>query len=394
MSTEIKVDFKKLLPASMKETRWGEWVEAYQDLLSDFKQEKVDILIDRFNSDLMTSDQFKIIAAKFGWNLSSYDGWANELEYFKRQFLLIVDRILFKTTRRAYLDEFYIYNLYGDVYPLLQEDVDLVPYELWHESGENNEVIDILDSGDDNILYYQPYTFDGLFEFDGPNTFDTVYPIYGNPRESGLVDGFLDTPAIMRMLDEEEFLSYLIRQFIIQFKYNLVENSSEFLSTNTMLALYNDVQQIKRLTEKEYYEPRLNIRYTDSGLTSTSYDDFDRNEDIAQMQTICDSGSLFNELFEVQFGDGAHSTFDLLTISGVSSYLSTVTSGNLITEQTDDTWYVRKKLYENDTFEDFTEIALLYSGQCFLYSTFPAVRYPTGARANISFDFVDINYTP
>lgn len=395
MASEIKVDFKKYLPSSMRDTRWGEWIEAFQDLTSDFKQEKIDILIDRFNSDLMTDEHFQTLCSKFGWNLSVYEGWSNQSDYFKRQFLTLTDRILFKTTRRAYLDEFYIYNLYGDVFPLIeQDDGTLLPYETWQEFSELPNVVNILDSADDNILYYQYYTVDGQFKIDQEQTSDMYFNIYDNIQESGLNEAWLDTPSTIRTLDEESILDYMKRQFIIQYTYNLVENNNEYLSSNSMLAFWNDVKQIKRKTEKIYFEPKLKINYTnDSSIQTTQYEDFDRNEDIASMQTICASSDLFNEAFNIQIGNGSHDTLNFSLISGVSSPTATLTSGNLIKELNEDTWYIRKAINENDTFEDFSEIALVYSGTCFLYSTFPTVRYPD-TYGNVSFEFTDLNYVP
>ena len=387
----ISIDFKRFLPSNMREERWGEFMEAFQDLSGDLLDEKIKLLVTQYIDEEMTDDDYKNLINLFGWELSSYEGWADDSEYFRRQALTAVSRIIYKTTRKCYKDEFYIWNLWGDVYPLVKNiDNTLEPFEYFWDSDENPNTVDILDPSADNALYFQNYTFDGLFKFDEGQTFDQKYTVYFKPIASDLLEAWLDSPEIVRTLDEQSQIDYLSRQLLLQYRFKLAEDTTQFLSANSMRAFNNDVKQLKRKTERVYYEPILEINYngTSGSTYTTEYETFDRT-DTTEQQTFF-RASNFSQLSSIHLGNSFHTIIDD-SISGVASLSEVIPVSNLEIEQESDIWYIRRILYDFQETYDFSEIALYDSiSGCFLYSTFPYCRYLSGELySNIQFTFED-----
>lgn len=190
----ITIDFKKYLASALRTTRWGELIEAYQSVLSELDEDLIEKMLNQYDLDNATITDYQNLLYRFGWNYSTYVGWTSQLEYFKRQALTCVDRIKYKNTRRAYLDELYVFNLTGDVYPLKEEtDETLTPYLDWWTSPEVREDLDQkLDPELPNILYIIPYGVDRGFALDVGYTFDEVTIYYDDPIDMGGNRTYLD----------------------------------------------------------------------------------------------------------------------------------------------------------------------------------------------------------
>lgn len=385
------VQFKKYLASSLRNTRWGELIEAYQSIVGELDDDLIKKMLDQYDTDVATITDYINILEGFGWNYSSYDGWTASLEYFKRQALTCVARIKYKTTQRAYKNEFYIFNLIGNVYPLQRlVDDTLEPYIEWWSDPETGEIINILDSEDDNVLYNIPLRFDGGFELDSIYTFDSTIAYYDNPKTSGLGPAYLDTPSTIIRLDQSSILDDLTRFILIQYEFNKVEDASYFLSTNSVKALYNDIKLIKRLTEQVYFEPILKLYYnTDGSVKTTTYLNFEQDgESVGEMKTIL-MDDQFTDLNKIIVGDGSHSTIDG-TITNVVSPVQTITSANIVPDTENPRTEFRKALNDKDQFVDFSEVACFDSSDnCFFYATFPMVKYYNKEQcySNIKFHF-------
>ena len=392
----IPIDFKKFLPYNLRSTRWGEMIEAYQSIMGELDTDLIEKMMNQYDLDNATSTDYQYILSGFGWQYSSYTGWAEETEYFKRQALTCVDRILYKTTRRAYLDEFYIFNLTGDVYPLKEElDGTLAPFTSWWDHSEVEvELVQILDSELPNILYIIPFKFDRGTTLDDGSCFDDSTTYYDDPIYLGSDATYLDMDSSMagflEILDGYTELETLTRFVLIQFKFNKVEDASYFLSTNSMRAFYNDVKIIKRITESVYFEPILELPYNTAGtVRSTSYDNFVSGETGGTMQTIMIADS-FSDLTTIIVGTGAHSTVDA-TITNVQTPVYTISSDSIIADDDNPLTEFRKALSVKNKFYNFSEVAFFDSGgTCFFYATFPEVQYYKGERcySNIKFKFI------
>lgn len=389
------VDYKKLLLSNMRNTRWGEWVEAYQDIIdNDLIPDKIDIILDQFNIDEMTSTDFQNIADKLGFPLFIAEGYTNTTKYFKRELLSIVPKIINKTAHNSYLYELHIFSLRGEVYPLLEEGGYLIPKWDWWTSNENPAIINILDSGDDNLLYYLPTKLGkNITKLDEGYKLDTLIPTYDNPKSSGLVDSMLDEDDtnLLQNLDQESFIINLTRSILLTYSFTEAETSTAFLDDNSLLAFYNDTILLKRKTERIYFEPKLKIYFkTDNSLVTTTYPLLDGTGSTNQYSMLI-SGDI-SLTRTIKIGDSAHTTING-SITNVDNEILSLDRYNdmeeFISEDSVNGLALRKNLQDFNKFIDFTEIALLdEGGNCLLYATFPEVKYNSKMYSNISFDFI------
>jgi hypothetical protein len=374
----ITKDWTKLLPSNLKSvTKWKEFIQAYQSTIASLKDEKITTIHDQWIIDKATETDLKNLLIRFGWNLSYYEGWAITKEYLKREVETIIKRILYKNGRKAYIAEGYIFNLYADVYPLVKivEDNSISPFIDYWTSTELSSVINILDSGDDKLLYYT-----------------LGIPVYEDPKESGFAPAYLDTTSTITMLDQASYVDSILRSIMFSYKFNFIENATEFMSLNSLKAIDNDCKQIKRKTEQMYYEPNLHINYGTSGqLITTNYVDYERLLSGSQKTMFFGSPTSFSSMINsgsVQLGSGALTTINS-SISSVQGLVCTISAFDTLTSITEAPFLYRRKLYEKAMVPDFTEMACFTSsGQCFMYSTFPKVILNSGSfYSNIAFTF-------
>ena len=268
----MALDLKKLLPSNMRNNRWGEFIEVLQNILiDDVKVNKVDIIKTQYQIEQATTAELKRLASMFGNNVQTLTGYTLSDRYIQRSLLTLIPRILYKNTRRGYKNIHYIYNLIGDIFPLYEDNDSgsLKVLENWWTSSEYEEIINILDSGDDNLLYKLPIKLDtGLTTLDQGDELDTYYNVYSSSVSSNLPDGYLDSGDITT-LDEVAVLDNLTRHLIFTYKHIFVEDSSDFLSFNTHLTLRDNLKNMKKATEIIYIEPKLEINTNSNGTATT-----------------------------------------------------------------------------------------------------------------------------
>ena len=181
----MSIDFKKLLPSNLRDTRWGEYLEALQAVMSEIKSSKIDIIENQFNIDIMTDDDIIKMRDYLGYVFLSFtetDNYTDTTRFLKRQIQTVVPRILNRNNLKAYQYNFYIYDLIANLYPMYYDDENeiLIPKNDWLTFDEIPEgVIDTLDAGGDNILYYD----------------EDLQPVYDVPQETGFDDQYLDTDS-------------------------------------------------------------------------------------------------------------------------------------------------------------------------------------------------------
>ena len=176
----MPIDYKKLLPSNLRETRWGELVEAVQSVLNDIKTNKIDIIENQFDIDEMTDTQINNMRDTLGYQFLNYGaGYTSSNRYLKRQLLTILPRILNRNNLKAYQYNFYIYDLIANIFPMTYDSTTqyftpITNWWSWDESVYN--VVDRLDLGVDRILYYDSFG----------------NPVYADPKNLGLSMEFID----------------------------------------------------------------------------------------------------------------------------------------------------------------------------------------------------------
>ena len=389
----MNISYKKLLPLNMRETRWGQYIEVFQNIMSEIKTQKVDVIKNQNDIESMTFDQFVSLAKKYGFDLVTYAGYTSTEYYLKKQVKTIVKRIETRNTRPGYQYINYVYDFLGDAYPIMSDGGELFPNTAWWDLFETDLTINTLDSADDNLLYNFPIQFDESDFFDVTDesiAWDYTYPVYSSPKETSLNEAFLDT-SNFETLDLEPMLNKMTRGILIHFSPKFVENNLEFFSYETMLAYVHDCLLNKKRTERLYFEPTVYIigKY-DKTKRITNYTSYDGSIS-SQQKTLLIKDNLAS-VSDIHFGNSHHTTIDN-TITDVSSPinnydLSILTDCDLIMQNTHHL-QIRKKLKAPFTFENFSEITLYNSnGECLLYSCFPKINYVEKSRNNV---FLDIS---
>lgn len=391
-----KLEFVNFLPNNMRGVdRWAEFVSVFQDVTKEFTEDNINILLDQFNKDLMDQDDFINLSINLGWDIIYGEGWTSNLEYFKRQCLTIVPRILNKTTRNSYAYNFWPFNLVGDVFPFYESDAtgsfSLEPFWDFWDLNEDPDSILTLDSGLDNILFYSKESIESSsFQFDG-DALNQQFPIYGTPRIDGFPLSFLDSNN-PPTLDDTSRIRFITRNILVTYAFPLIENSNEFLSSETLRAFYGDTQRLKRVTETLYYEPVLDLQYnTDNTSVTTSYENFEQTETANQETILIGSVLDFENVTSILLGSGQVADINIgpYCVDGV---VLEIGSGDIIyDEETLTVPFFRKRTRSEDIIPDFTEACFLNEASgVILYSKFPEIKYDSNMNCGIRFNLIEV----
>jgi hypothetical protein len=376
----MTVNFKNLLPVAMRTTRWGQLAQAYQTIWDDLIDEKINPILNQLDIDNATTDEIKLLFQKFGFNLSSYQGFCSTDEYYKREAITLALRILYKTARNSFLYTLYIYNLLGDIFPLYTDETTgtLFPIDDWWENNEFTTVLDELDAGEENILYYSG-----------------GQPVYDDPRSTGFSTTTLDADDFPT-LDMQSNVDAITRYLLLSFKYLFVEDATQFLSQYTIKALVNDISQVKKATETPFFEPNLFINFNDDkSVRTTVYNNYEQNLSGVSQESIYISGSL-STMYKIKFGTGRHNIIDnsitdvqIASFEVLASQLTNCThASSEYTSGVSSYTSYRKQFTYPQKLTEFSELSLMHiSGGCLGYSTFPVVKFPTNMNSNIQLSF-------
>jgi len=328
----------------------------FQSIVADLKTEKIDAIKYKNDINNMTTNEIFDISDKFGYTLLSLDGYTSTEDYLRKEVKSLIPRIQWKNTRTAYKWLFYIFNLIGDIYPI--RTIGLDPTFRVVDDYWTNESINIT----------QTFTLDP----DPADTLDSTTGLW------------------ISILDQTTSAVTILRHLLISYAPRFIENTTEFISLNTLKVFLSDVKQTKRATEIPYFEHQLIVpAYLNKTLYTKTYTTYDESSS-ANMYSILTGSNLTNFNF-MEFGNGARSSFASGTISGVVSLvktLRTTPSGEIqfIESLSANQLYGRRIITDKNIFPSFTEIALKDANSgCLLYSTFPKVQWDEKMFSSILF---------
>lgn len=371
----MNVNFKKLLPNILQNTRWGQLIEAFQEVLETIKLQKADRLKDQFILDNMTDNDLIRGGRSLGYNISYRDGFTSTPEYLKRQYLTIIPRILNRTLDKGYQHISNIYNLDYNTFPMYykSEESRLVPITNWKTNLETETE---------------------------PQKLNT-----------GLK---LNTPEFPNLNKTNEIGSFT-RNLLYSIQHNNIETADEFMSDNTFRALFGDVKRHKKRTEVMYYETNIELDHPlsdiiSSGVNSQLYYSYDLSSS-GEVRSYFTSGDLLG-IHHIKLGNSKwnidESNKDLITDVNAFTYRLDITSGDIldpnissgelasgevgwntdVSIQTSDTLRARKWIYPNQrlytissgditksNIDYFSEMALFDSSSGMVaYAEFPKVN--------------------
>ena len=337
------IDLRKIMPANLRTVqRYTDLINAYQTYLYQDVKPQIDLFEERLNFDSIGVDDIPKILFDYGHVLSQGAGYTATERYLRKELQTMIKRLRAKGAEPSYKYLFYVFEVMGDVYPLIYKpDGSLEPFLTWLTSDENDP---------------PPLQLDTSLTLD-QNPYEFSYPYW--------------------TLDWGAFTSATTRHFLISYSPEFIENATEFMSTTTAIAFSNDVEQNKRKIEIPHYEFRLYAAANaDTTLTTEVWNNYENTISANQYSIrITNSLSLQNAAY-IQFGNGAHSPVNN-SITSVQSLIQQIPlSSMLIKQKTSTQLYFKNVIYPTTRLFDYREICVLdASMNPIFYSTFPWVRY-------------------
>lgn len=409
----MAVDFKKLLPVKMRSSMWGDFIKAYQNIDTQIRTGLVNPIFDQYTQQA-TEEELVRLASMFGFNISILKDYTASIEYLKKEVEFIIPRIKSKTTKKAYTYTACIFNMICDVFPMMTSSSGSLSSKLTTvydpESQLELEVV-LTDQEGDNLYYNElinNWTLDGNFKLDNYGILDYSRSVYGDPKETGLVEAFTDTDNAVYtdgvvVNNHGTLITSVTRNISFCYKPLVIDYPTEWISFYTNKAMKNDIDQLHKATEVVYYEPWIVLdTNNDTTLTNKNYYNYD-NSISGQVYSISSGELLLNAQY-IQFGTGSHwSSISGLspTISGVSNFsyfiprtiisgetIPNVPSGvggwNYFSDATSISMDIDFIISEKNKFTEFSEFAILDSTSgCIYYATFPTIKWYQNMYNNI-----------
>jgi hypothetical protein len=416
----MKVQFKKLLPQIMRDTRWGDLIDVYQNMTSTLRDDLISPIFDQYTIEGTLAEKIKI-GAMLGFTILTFpDTYTATEEYINRQIATIVKRINTKNSKNSYRYTGSIYNLYIEVYPIFYSTSGNLSGKLNTLCDYSSQIqysVLYTDQEGDNIYYNKDVVnwdtdTDLITTLDMSGYLDETTTIYGTPQATGLSEAYTDTEASYETdatassSDSQtgNAITQITRNILFCYYHNFLENENEWLSVYSLKALKNDINQIHRITEMVYYEPWLQFETsaTLETLTNKTYYNYDFSVS-GQIHSILKGSSLLEAQY-IQFGTGSHYS-DIsgipVNVSGVQSLAYCIPSGvvsgvtylnlpsgvagwSLFDTATPHHLDFDMILSEKNKFTEFTELALLdETSGCIYYATFPKIQWAPNMYNNI-----------
>jgi len=417
----MAVQFKKLLPTIMRNTRWGELVEVVQNVDTQLRTDVIQPIYNQFTITNSTSEELIRLGKMLGFNILSFnDTYTSTLDYLRKEVSTIVPRIKHKNAKKSYQYTSYVFGLYNELYPMMYNGAgDFIGRlsTLFDPASQIKYAVIITDQEGDNVYYDQVipnWTLDSdLFSLDNGLILDYSITIYGDPKQTGLEESFTDSNdtletdadiSTVNNIPTGAIITQLTRNILYCYNHKYLENSSEWLSLYSLKALQNDINQIHKATEVIYYEPWLQLETNSvSGVTSNQvYYNYDFSIS-GVINSVLTGANLQNASY-IQFGTGNY--FESISgipynISGVQSISYCIPSGvilgvsycnlpsgvggwSLYDNATSSHLDFDFVISEHNKFTQFTELAVLNSTSgCVYYASFPKVQWSPYMNNNI-----------
>lgn len=416
----MAVQYKKLLPKIMQNTRWGDFVDVYQSIIQDVKSNKIDPILKQ-NTQYASYNELINLAYFYGFNLLTLSGYTQTEYYLKKQIETLVKRVKYKTNKKSYYYTSYVYDLISSVYPMTVTSVGTLIGKLttlYDPASQIKYAVEFLDPEGDNLLYYITALYSGIDEtnftsLDSITTLDEQTPIYDSPRSYGLQATTLDSDTFLSLdpatsgagePGKGALITNITRNILYSYYHKFLENSTEWMSSNTLQVLKNDIDQIHKATEVIYYEPHLRFNTQSGIITNQVYTNYNQTTSGVVESILLTGKSLIDAGF-IQFGVGKQTSLSGMT-SGVQTFsyyipsgivcpsgcvISGVPSGvggwNFFENPAPNKLHIDFIISEKNMFTEFSEMAVLdHSSGCLFYASFPTIKWDYRMYNNIQLE--------
>ena len=372
-----EIQFKKYLPSIMQQTRWGTLIDIWQEIVyNNIKTNIVEKIINQYDIDLMDETDIQGLFQYFGYNCLTLTGYTETFDFIKKELFTLVPRIQKKSTQDYFILQGIPFNLISNAYNLYYDTVNnnYIP-NLTNEYSViyGTEVLDR-----EHYYLFLDYIFktdqNNIVDFDPIIQTDNVYAVE-QYQPIQLSETYLDEYDFSQ-LDSLLYITQITKNILFIYYHKYVENENEFLSENTLKSLVNDINQFKKLTDRIYYTPELQISINQNKeLTIQPLYNYQLQK-ISSIKSILISDDL-NSLLLIRFGKGAHTTIDTSITDVFDFYFEkSIENDCFIIEQENNTLSFILKIEELQHFDYITEFILINtSNNAMVYATFPKIQW-------------------
>lgn len=385
-------DFKKLLIKSLRQTRWGDLANAFQDIISELKSDKLSKLKYKFDVQNSGEENLKSLIVNSGFPLYIYSGFTSSLEYLKRRAESLVYERLYRGGALSYLYIMKSFFLKGGVYSLRSDEQKIFRVIRNPLESINSQAFEY-------FLSDQALPF--IYYYDGVN------PVPNPPIETGLPDLYSDSDDMagasrILFLDINEIRDYT-NHFVIEYEFLKIEDENVFQSSYTALAFEKTVNYSKREKEVAHFQPLIKVPLmmdkSVNEIVFTSYDDLLQSSE----KTIWVTGDL-SQVNKVQIGRGRNYDIDINPVNQCSIPLITYTPVSAYFNEIDRSvsgLHIESNIYEYSklgisatgavsgevAITNFSEVAFLdNTNNLIAYAYFPSVNLTDTMYSSVCFD--------
>jgi len=371
-----EIQFKKYLPSIMQQTRWGTLIDVWQEIVyNNIKTNIVEKIINQYDIDLMDETDIQGLFQYFGYNCLTLTGYTETFDFIKKELFTLVPRIQKKSTQDYFILQGIPFNLISNAYNLYYDTVNnnYIP-NLTNEYSViyGTEVLDR-----EHYYLFLDYIFktdQNNVDFDPIIQTDNVYAVE-QYQPIQLSETYLDEYDF-NQLDSLLYITQITKNILFTYYHKYIENENEFLSKNTLKSLVNDINQFKKLTDRIYYTPELQISINQNKeLTIQPLYNYQLQK-ISSIKSILISDDLNSPLL-IRFGKGAHTTIDTSITDVFDFYFEkSIENDCFIIEQENNTLSFILKIEELQHFDYITEFILINkSNNAMVYATFPKIQW-------------------
>jgi len=372
-----EIQFKKYLPSIMQQTRWGTLIDVWQEIVyNNIKTNIVEKIINQYDIDLMDETDIQGLFQYFGYNCLTLTGYTETFDFIKKELFTLVPRIQKKSTQDYFILQGIPFNLISNAYNLYYDTVNnnYIP-NLTNEYSViyGTEVLDR-----EHYYLFLDYIFktdqNNIVDFDPIIQTDNVYAVE-QYQPIQLSETYLDEYDF-NQLDSLLYITQITKNILFTYYHKYIENENEFLSKNTLKSLVNDINQFKKLTDRIYYTPELQISINQNKeLTIQPLYNYQLQK-ISSIKSILISDDLNSPLL-IRFGKGAHTTIDTSITDVFDFYFEkSIENDCFIIEQENNTLSFILKIEELQHFDYITEFILINkSNNAMVYATFPKIQW-------------------
>ena len=372
-----EIQFKKYLPSIMQQTRWGTLIDVWQEIVyNNIKTNIVEKIINQYDIDLMDETDIQGLFQYFGYNCLTLTGYTETFDFIKKELFTLVPRIQKKSTQDYFILQGIPFNLISNAYNLYYDTINnnYIP-NLTNEYSViyGTEVLDR-----EHYYLFLDYIFktdqNNIVDFDPIIQIDNVYAVE-QYQPIQLSETYLDEYNF-NQLDSLLYITQITKNILFIYYHKYVENENEFLSENTLKSLVNDINQFKKLTDRIYYTPELQISINQNKeLTIQPLYNYQLQK-ISSIKSILISDDL-NSPLRIRFGKGAHTTIDTSITDVFDFYFEkSIENDCFIIEQENNTLSFILKIEELQHFDYITEFILINkNNNAMVYVTFPKIQW-------------------